>query len=149
MKKLMFAGAMALIAQAHAHDGGHGPKLADMGKYGGTVMPVIEAKDADKGPKAALVHKSELVRSEDGTVNLYLYDQSMKPLALDKFEKKVTAKIGPMKRNPKWKTETFTLEQKGNSYVGKMPAAKVKPFYIDLTVSEGKKKLLTAFENLD
>jgi len=149
MKKVILAVALAMVGSAYAHDGGHGPKVSDAGKYGGVVMPVIEAKDADKGTKAALVHKSELVRSEDGTLNLYLYDQSMKPLDLTKFSKSVTAKIGPMKRNPKWKTETFSLDQKGTSFVGKMPTAKVKPFYIDLTLSEGERKLMTAFENLD
>lgn len=149
MKKMMIAVALVMASSAYAHDEGHGPKLSDTGKFGGVVMPVIEAKDADKGSKAAMVYKSELVRSEDGTLNLYLYDQSMKPLALDKLAKTVTAKIGPQKRNPKWKTETFTLEQKGSSYVGKMPTAKVKPFYIDLTFNEGERKLLTAYENLD
>lgn len=149
MNKMMFAIALAVAGLAYAHDEGHGPKLSDAGKYGGVVMPVIDAKDADKGSKATLVHKSELVRGEDGSLNLYLYDQSMKQLDLAKFGQSVTAKIGPMKRSPKWSSESFTLEKKGKSFVGKMPVAKVKPFFIDLTVTEGGRKLLTAYENLD
>ncbi len=139
----------AMIGNLYAHDEGHGPKLSDTGRFGGVVMPVIEAKDAEIGSKAKLVYKSELVRGEDGALNLYLYDQSMKALDLAKFGSSVSAKIGPMKSSSKWKTETFSLEKKGASFVGKLPTVKMKPFYIDLSITEGNLKLFTAFENLD
>lgn len=149
MKRFFILMALCLSAAAFAHDEGHGPKLTDQPKQGGMVTAVIHSRDADKGAKAELVYKSELVRGEDGTISLYLYDKDMKQLPLSGFEKTAQAKIGPMKKNPKWKTESFTLEQRDGAFVGKSPKIKTKPFYIDVVVAEGSKKLLTAYDNLD
>jgi hypothetical protein len=152
MKMFVSALAFSLSISANfalAHDEGHGPKLTDQPKQGGMVMPVISKDEANKGPAATLIYKSELVKKEDGTVTLYIYDQMFKPVALSKFGKSAQVKIGPMRKNPKWPSETFTLEQKGDSFVGKAPTAKVKPYYMDITLIEGSKSLLTAYENLD
>ncbi|MBI4346246.1 MAG: hypothetical protein HY553_05285, partial [Elusimicrobia bacterium] len=66
--------AAALASAAYAHDEGHGPKLTDQPPQGGVLTAVVEAKDAKLGPAAALVYKAELVRSDDGTVRVTLYD---------------------------------------------------------------------------
>jgi hypothetical protein len=140
---------LMMLGSAWAHDEGHGPKVNDQPKQGGMVMPVIDKKEADKGASATMIYKAELVRKENGEAQLFVYDEKMNALPAEKLEKNAKAKIGPMKRNPKWKSEEFTLENKDGAYVGKLPKIKVKPYYIDITLTEGKRALLTAFENLD
>ena len=140
--------ALTLSIAAWAHDEGHGPKLTDSAKQGGVVSPVVEAKDASKGTKAQLVHKSELVRAEDGTIRVYFYDKEMNPLNLSQFDS--TAKgIVEFKKNKKWTKVPFILKQEEGAFIGKAPQAPSKPFNIDIHIKEGNKELLAAFDNLD
>lgn len=143
---LAFAG--LLSTSTWAHDEGHGPKLADTGKYGGLVSAVVNKADAPKGANAPLVHKAELVRSADGTVRVYLYDTEMKPLDLKAFDAKGSASLAA-KVKGKWKDTSFPLEVKSNSFVGKMPKPEGKPYNIDVTIKEAGNELLSAFDNLD
>ncbi len=131
-----------------AHDEGHGPKLTDSAKQGGVVSPVVEAKDASKGAKAPLIHKSELVRAEDGSVRVYLYDKEMKPLDLSQFDSSAKGVV-EFKKNKKWNKVPFSLKQEEGAFVGKAPQVASKPFNIDIHVKEGSKELLAAFDNLD
>lgn len=146
----IFLSALALVfaSQAWSHDEGHGPKLADAGKYGGLVSAVVKKTDADKGPQAELVHKAELVRSTDGTTRVYLFDKEMKPLDLKNFEVKGSGSVAA-KVKGKWKSTDFPLERKDNAFVGKMPKAEAKPYNIDVTLKESGTELLSAFDNLD
>jgi hypothetical protein len=148
MKKYIALLTFALSFSAFAHDEGHGPKLTDSPKQGGVVSPVIDAKEASKGAKASVVHKAELVRSEDGNVRVYLYDKDLNPLDLTKFDK--TAKgVLEFKKNKKWSKTPFSLTQEDGAFVAKAPKAATKPFNIDVHVAEGGKELLAAFDNLD
>ena len=142
------AASLFISATAFAHDEGHGPKLADTGKYGGIVSAVVKKADAKLGAKAPLVHKAELVRSADGTVRVYLYDQSMNPLDLKNVEAKGSASLGA-KVKGKWSETPFPLEQKEGSFMGKLPKPGSKPYNIDVTVKEAGTELLSAFDNLD
>lgn len=148
MTKLIFAILIMASALALAHDEGHGPKLSDSGKYGGLVASVILKADAKKGDKAAIVHKAELARSADGTVRVYLYDTKMNPLDLKAFATKGSASLSA-KVKGEYKVSSFVLELKKNAFTGKMPKPKGKPYNIDVTVKEGKRELMTAFDNLD
>jgi len=148
MKYLSFVLAAAFAATASAHDEGHGPRLSDAGKMGGVIAAVIEAKNAGLGPKARLIYKAELVRLEDGTVRIYLYDKDMRPLKLDKFAKTAKALIETHK-NKKISTLPFSLKLEGNAFIGKAPKPPKKPFNIDAVFQEEKLKLLAAFDNLD
>lgn len=148
MKKLILTVALLMSGVAFAHDEGHGPKLSDTGKYGGLVSGVVLKADAKKGASAALVHKSELVRSADGTVRVYLYDEKMAPLDLKSFDAKATALLGA-KVKGKFTESPFTLELKENAFIGKMPKPGSKPYNIDVTLKESGRELLTAFDNLD
>ena len=140
---------MLLVSvSAFGHDEGHGPKLTDTGKQGGVVSPVISLKDAKKGAKADLVYKSELVRSEDGTIHVYVYDKDMKPLDLAKFDKAAKGVVEVEKKKKTTRTP-FTLKLEENSFIGSPPKASSKPFNIDITLKEDGKALLTAFDNLD
>ncbi len=142
----MLLAAFCYANAAQAHDEGHGPKLADTGRYGGLIAAVVDYKEADKGAKAALVHKAELVRSEDGTVRVYVYDTDLKPLALDNFEKKAEASLFIIKTE---ESKSFDLLSDGKAFIGKMPAISKRPYNIDVTFRSKDKKLLTAFDNLD
>lgn len=140
--------AAALSTTAMAHDEGHGPKLTDAGKIGGVVSAVVDAKDAKLGLKAAMVYKAELVRSEDGTVRVYLYDKDMKLLDLAKFGKTAKAVLETVKKK-KVTRKPFLLKIDGDAFMGKAPKAPSKPFNIDVTIKDGDKDLLAAFDNLD
>lgn len=148
MKKLVLAMSLFLSGTALAHDGGHGPKVTDTGKYGGLVSAVVLKADYKKGAHAALVHKAELVRSADGTTRVYLYDSTMKPLDIKGFETAGSAGLAA-KVKGKWKTSEFKLELKDGIFLGKMPKPEAKPYSIDITLKQDGKELLTAFDNLD
>src|SRR5687768_6712656 len=94
LKVFAFTVPLCFSMVALAHDGGHGPKLSDTGKYGGLVAPVIDMKESELGAKAAVVNKAELVRSSDGKVRLYLYDAAMKPLDLKTIDKSAKGILG-------------------------------------------------------
>jgi len=148
MKTLVALALFTLSVTAIAHDEGHGPKITDPAKQGGIVSPVVEAKDAKLGTKAALHYKAELVRSEDGTVQVYLYDKEMNPVDLKSFDK--TAKgILAFKKNKKWTNQNFEIKQGEGFFTGAAPKAGSKPFNIDFHIKGGGKEYLTAFDNLD
>ena len=140
--------AMSLSAHAFAHDEGHGPKISDAGKYGGLVSPVIDMKEAAKGTHAAVVYKAELVRTADGKVRLYLYDQQMAPIDTKSAVTSVKGFL-EVKVKGKYKQEPFSLTLDGKSFVGLAPKSTSKPFNIDFHIKEAGRELLTAFDNLD
>ncbi len=141
---------LLLSTMAFAHDEGHGPKISDSPKQGGVVSGVIESKDASKGAQATLVHKGELARSDDGTVRLYLYDKQMSPLDVTGFSQEAKGVVEfKKKKTKKWTKVPFTLKLEEGVFVGKAPQAESKPFNIDVKVNDGKRELLTAFDNLD
>jgi hypothetical protein len=148
MKKVIFALMMMSSSLSLGHDEGHGPKLTDSGKYGGLVSGVILKADIKKGVSASLVYKAELVKSSDGTLRVYFYDTKMTALDIKGFEFKATA-ISASKVKGKYVDTPFSLEIKGNYFIGKMPKPLSKPYNIDVTVKEGGRELLTAFDNLD
>ncbi len=147
-KILLLAACLAWTSPLFAHDEGHGPKLTDTGNYGGVLTAVVESKDASKGAKAALVYKAELARSEDGTVRIYVYDPTMKPLPADALNKTATANVISVKGG-KVTALPFSLNLEGTNYVGKAPAPAAKPFSIDVTFKSKTQELLAAFDNLD
>jgi len=148
MKRVTLTLTLVMSIMSFAHDQGHGPKLSDSGKYGGSISGVILKTEVNKGSSATLVHKAELVRSADGVVRVYLYDKKMKPLDLNRFDLKARASL-VSKVKGKLTESLFTLEQKETAFVGKMPNAASKPYSIDIIFKEGRYELLTAFDNLD
>lgn len=148
MKYLGVLLAASLSAPAFAHDEGHGPRIVDAGRMGGVLTAVVLAKDAKLGTKAPLVYKAELTRADDGTVRVYFYDKDMKPLDLAAFPKTAKAALQAKKRR-KWTSTPFILEKADDSYEGKAPKPTSKPFNIDVTIMEGKRELLAAFDGLD
>lgn len=148
MKKMWMAGLVLVGGWVWAHDGGHGPKFEESVQQGGVLAGVIELKDANRGSEAVLVYKAELVRLEDGTVKVYLYNLSMKPLDLKKFDKTANAALVVVTKK-KTRKSKFTLELQEGVFVGKAPKAAAKPFNLDIVFTEGKRSLLAPFENLD
>lgn len=140
--------AASLSLPAFAHDEGHGPKLTDAGKMGGVVTAVVLVKEAKLGPKAALLYKAELTRSEDGVVRVYLYDKEMKPLDPARFGKSAKAVLESHRKKKTTRTP-FVLALEEGAFTGKAPKPAGKPFNIDVTLQEGQKELLAAFDNLD
>ena len=133
------------------HDEGHGPKLTDQSKYGGVIAPVIKSSEAKLGRHAVLVYKAELLRRENGFIEVYFYDQAMKPLNLTGFEAtgQAVLEIKKNKKNKEWITTPFELTRVKNHFQAKLPAVSRKPYNIDVRVKKGKVEFLAAFDNLD
>ena len=136
-----------LSCSVFAHDGGHGPKLGDSGKYGGLVTAVVLKVDADKGSKADLLFKAELVRTQ-GIARFYIYDKNMKALDLKDFGDKAEVTL-LSKVKGKWKKVSFPVERMDNVFQGKMPSPEAKPYNLEVTWTKDSKALLAAFDNLD
>lgn len=147
MKKC-FVILLALSLNTFAHDEGHGPKLTDAPKQGGLVSSVVLAKDAGLGAKAPMKHKAEIVRSLEGMVRVYFYDQEMNPLKLGLLNSKATGNLISGKKG-KITEQKFDLVWKNDHYEGKSPKPTRKPYNIDVKVLEGTTELLVAFDNLD
>lgn len=147
-KAFLVAACLLSSVPAIAHDEGHGPKLADTGKFGGLVSAVVEKKDAKLGPKAKLHFKSELVRTSDGKIQLYIYDETMKPVDASAWDKRVKVTMATEKKG-KWESKDFDLTFDGKAFAGQMPAPIGKPFNLDFTLKNKNQELLSAFDNLD
>jgi hypothetical protein len=147
MKKLTVM-LLALTLSAFAHDEGHGPKLTDAPKQGGIVAPVVLDKDAGLGTKAELKHKAEIVRTQDGKVRVFLYDQAMNPLKAGTFAAKASGNLITVKKG-KVNQQKFELQWKDDHFEGQAPKPARKPYNIDVKVMEGTTELLVAFDNLD
>jgi hypothetical protein len=139
---------LAFTLSAFAHDEGHGPKLTDASKQGGIISPVILAKEANIGTKAQLKHKAEIVRTQDGTVRVYFYDQNMNPLKTGTLSQKASGNLITKKKG-KVNQQKFNLQWKDDHFEGKSPKPARKPYNIDIKVMEGNTELLVAFDNLD
>lgn len=146
--KSLFAILMTLALNVSAHDEGHGPKLTDASQQGGIVAPVILAKDASLGTKANLKYKAEIVRSQDGIVRVYFYNQKMESLIAGVLAPKAHAILISGKKR-KMTQQKFELQWKVDHFVGRSPKPVRKPYNIDVKVMEGATELLVAFDNLD
>ncbi len=147
-KAFFVAASLCSSVPAMAHDEGHGPKLSDTGKFGGLVSAVVDKKDAKLGAKAKLQYKAELVRSSDGKVQLYLYDDAMKPIDASNWENKAKVTMATEKKG-KWESKDFDLSFDGKAFAGQMPAPIGKPFNLDFVLKNKSQELLSAFDNLD
>lgn len=164
MKKLIITSAMALLVSASgfAHDGGHGPKVTDIGKHGGKITAVIAKKDQELGPKAKMYHKAELVRVKDGSGKIgfrfYVYDKAMKPLPTDKLSLKASGIVAYWKKTPGKKLDKekdgivkpFMMDLKKKYYLTmKLPKADVKKVFMDITFHDGKQEVMAAFTDVE
>jgi hypothetical protein len=137
-----------VTAQAFAHDEGHGPKLGDQPKFGGLVSAVIDHLEVDKGRDAKLLYKAELTKNAQGTVRVYFYDNTMKPVSIGDFGSASADLIHKDRKTKKWISKSFKLEKKGDFYEGKLPLKPRPPFNVDVKVDSKAKKLFMAFDNL-
>lgn len=147
MKTLLIL-SLSFALNVFAHDEGHGPKLTDTPKQGGVLTSVVLAKDTSKGPAAELIYKSEIVRSSDGKVSVYLYDKSMNPLKSSSLATTASATLITEKKG-KISTQNFTLKFVADHFEGQSPKPQRKPYNIDVKIKEGDRELLAAFDNLD
>lgn len=148
MKFLSIALIALMSLSTMAHEGGHG-ELEEGGKFGGITSPVVGKAEAGKGNKAKTLFKSELVRSEDGTLRLYLYDEKMNLLSLNDFGEKVEAKLEVKKKGKFTYFGSFELKKASNHFVGKLPSVEYKPFNVDLFLTHKQASLFVGYSNLD
>ena len=146
-KSLIFSSALVFGSQSMAHDEGHGPKLTYTGKFGGLTSAVVEKKDASLGAKAKLQYKAELVRSNSGKVQVYLYDADMNPVDASAWNKNAKVLAAPLKKGSK--SKQFEVVFDGKAFTGNIPDGVAKPFNLDFTFTAAGRELLSAFDNLD
>ncbi len=147
LQSVVFSCVLVSSMPLMAHDEGHGPKLNDSGKFGGTVSAVVEKKEAGLGAKAKLQYKAELVRSAEGKVQVYLYDSTMKPVDASSWAKIGTVTAAPLKKGSK--SKSFPVNFEGKAFTGQIPEGISKPFNLDFVFVEKGRELLSAFDNLD
>ena len=146
MKLLIFGLTLLLNATAFAHEG-HSDMPSELAKFGGSLENVVDYTKMQAKEKNNLpLMKAEFVRSEDGTVRLYLFDLKMKQLQVDSLSKEAEVTV----ENPKEKTHAkFTMKPQGDHFIGKIPTQKKKPFNIYIYFIKDAKKFFVAFDNLD
>ena len=153
MKSLIFVGLALMAGVSFSHDEGHGPKATSAAKRGGKVGAVIAASDASKGPKATLIYKAELVRTEDDQMKLYFYDKEMNALPdaqLSRFEKSATATVEHLKKGKSTKTSNFNLALINGVFEGKIgEKPKTQTFNVAVKIKEDDKELLAVFDGLE
>lgn len=163
MKNVFLASTLLLLSTTgFAHDGGHGPKVTDIGKHGGKITAVIAKKDQELGPKAKLHYKAELVRVKgtDGKpgFRFYIYDKDMKPLPTDKLSPKASGILAYWNRVPGKKLDkdkdgvikNFEMDLKKRYYLGmKLPSATVKKVYIDVFFRNGDQEYMAAYSGVE
>lgn len=156
IKKIILIGFLGQSILSFSHDGGHGPKVTDIGKHGGKLTAVVLKSEIELGPKAKLIHKAELVRvkSKSGKkgFRVYIYDEKMKPLPLKTFNKEAGAVVAYYDKNKNDVLKPFKMKLVKNSkyYLSlEVPKAEVKQFYLDVTINDGKRELLAAFTEVE
>lgn len=146
MKFITVLALLLLSFSSFSHEG-HGEMPVEPAKYGGILGNVVsEAKMQTKIKHNPSLMKAEIVRSEDGTVRIYLYDLKMVQSKLDGISKEAKGVVESIKGKTK---DTFTLQAHGDHFMGIVPKQKKKPFNIYLTFSKGAEKLFVGFDNLD
>lgn len=146
MKSLLVILTLLFSALTFAHEG-HGEMPTELSKFGGIMGNVVsESKMEAKVKNNPPLMKAEIVRSEDGTVRVYLYDLNMKQMKVDGLSKEAKGTVDNRKAKTK---DKFTLMAHGDHFMGKIPKQKKRPFDIYLTFSQGTEKLFVGFDNLD
>lgn len=145
MKRLLPLPLLLSSVLAFAHEGGHEPRFEERTRESRVVAPVILASEAALGPKAAELYRAELVRAGDGGVKVLLYAADLGGLS-DKA-KGVVLSVNKGKTTKA--SFELTLDRGLSAYAGKAPKAARNPYTIEVTFSEGKRKLLSAFIDLD
>lgn len=146
MKSLMIGLTLLFSAFALAHEG-HGDMPTELSKFGGILGNVVsETKMQAKAKHNPPLMKAEIVRSEDGTVRLYLYDLKMNQVKLEGYSKEAKGTVENRRAKTK---DQFSLMAHGDHFMGKIPKQKKRPFDIYVTFTKGTEKLFVGFDNLD
>lgn len=147
MKLMVLISVYLFSLTSFCHEG-HGEMPTGPAKFGGMLGNVVlETKGHDhKGHDHRPLLKAEIVRSEDGTVRLYIYDLKMNQLKTDTFTSQASATVDNRRARTK---DKFVLKAMGEHFQGTMPKQKKRPFDIYVTLTRGKEQLFVAFDNLD
>ena len=67
MKQFLVILSFVFSLSSFAHEGGHG-HVAEGGKFGGIMSPMVDKKEEGKGDKAHTLYKAELVRADGNRI---------------------------------------------------------------------------------
>lgn len=146
--KLLIVLSMVFSLSLFAHEGGHGD-VAEGGKFGGIMAPIVAKAEAGKGNKAKFLYKAELVRSESGKLSFYIFDSRMKLMDIKDFSPEIMAKLEVKKKGKFTYVGDFKLTKNGNHFTGQLPQIDYKPFNIDFFLKHNNQDLFVGFSNLD
>lgn len=144
----IFALCLFLSFGLFAHEGGHG-EVAEGGKYGGVMSPIVDKSQAGTGSKGTVLYKAELVRAESGKISFYVFDQKMNLIDLKVLASEISAKLEVKKKGKFTYVGDFKLTRNGNHFTGQLPKIDYKPFNIDFFLKKGSQDLFVGFSNLD
>lgn len=128
-----------------AHEG-HGEAPKDPSRFGGQLSNVVDAKKVSSKTQNPPLFKSELIRSDDGTLRLYIFDLKMKSIDLSTFSPKMEGILENVKNKINL---SFQLEKHGDHFMGKMPKVTKRPFNLFFKVVNNKQELFVGYDNLD
>lgn len=144
--KILTIGIMLLLnLNLFAHEG-HGEAPKDPSRFGGQLSNVVDAKKVSSKTKNPALFKSELIRSDDGTLRLYIFDLKMKSIDLASFSPKVEGTLENVKNKINL---SFQLEKHGDHFMGKMPKVAKRPFNLFFKVTNNNQQLFVGYDNLD
>jgi len=112
MKSIFIILSLLLSFSSFAHDGGHG-SIAESGKFGGVLSPIVLKKEAGKGDDAHVLYKAELVRNESGKLSFYLFDNKMNLMDLKDFSEEIKANLEVKKKGKFTYVVSLNLKRTG------------------------------------
>lgn len=145
--KIIILGLFAVFSfHLVAHEG-HGDVPTDPSKYGGQLGSIVDEVKVEKKIKDnPPLFKGELLRSENGSVRLYVFSNDMKPIDMASLADQASGKIVNTKNKI---SLNFSLEKKADHYLGKLPKISKRPFDLFISLRKGPQKLFIGFDNLD
>jgi len=138
-KMTLLAMTLGMSSVALSHDGGHGPKMTDVGKFGGSLADV-------KDKSSASVYKSELVKTSDGKIQVKIVDKSGKPIDSSSWDKSASASASSGRKGSE-KSSKFELTNDGKGFVGTLPSDVKPPYTLKVSFSEKGNELNVIFAN--
>src|SRR5690606_32187850 len=118
------------IAQAHL--GGHG-EVKEAGKYGGVMGAVVKSDEAKKGHFHHITYKAELVKTQEGKLSLYIYDNKMNQIKPSEFAEAIEVNVEVKKKGKFSYVANLSLQKSLSHYEGQLSGITQKPFNLDLT----------------
>lgn len=131
---------------ARAHEGEHGPKVKNQGKYGGKMASVILKKDLDNS-SATAIYIAELTLSADGTLRVYFYDKSLDFISIN--AKSIVGNISFKDKKTRKETHSkIDFVANGNGFEAKIPSSINRASSLEIDINTPENDYVAAFPRI-